>query len=201
MRLATLSDRAHCIALISEAYKGNPSYGFVVRGRFDDSVIMHRVSAYLFDSYFAKQGVWLSDDGNALAVCFKSDAKIPFWKVAFLQVKLTFGALGLIHVWSVLKRENFTKSVREKQAAGRKFRYFGLFAANEIGKKSRGAWELKNELFDLIDREQCLLLSETTLEKNAVVYERFGMKVYATIETPENGLTTYFLEREPQSKG
>lgn len=198
MRLAQNSDRVHCIALISEAYKGNPSYGFVVRNRFDDEVIMRRVSAYLFDSYHAKQGVWLSDDGNALAVCFKSDAKIPFLKMAYLQVKLTFGALGLIHVWKVLKREKFTKAVREKQAAGRPFRYFGLFAANENGKKSRGAWELKQAIFQMIDQEQILLLSETTLEKNAVVYERFGMSIYAKIETPENGLVTWFMERNPE---
>ena len=92
-------------------------------------------------------------------------------------------------VFQTLKREAYIKKYRFKD----EHLYFWFLAVKKGGEKA--GFEMKDYLFNLSEKEQLPILLETSVERNKVIYERYGFKVYHTWPDSGNGNALWFMIR------
>lgn len=186
------SQKEKVIAIIEESFHNNPSVVSVINPKKKNS--LKALARYAYETAHSKNGVLLSSNQEAVAICYPYNCKKEGIQDIWYQVLLVFNCIGLSRVSDVLKREAYVKKMRPKDG---KFLYFWFFGATNIGKKTSAARELKEQIFDWSSRDDLPIYLETSVPRNKRVYEYFGFETYHEWNQP-NGGTLFFMRRNPQ---
>ncbi len=195
MLTATKKDKAKVVKIIEESFKGNPSVTWVVKNDSKKDKRLKALAEYLFDVGLAKKGVYLSSDHNAVAVIFRYNTKFNKLLVLYHELRLMLRAIGFRKIPEVLKRQAYLKS--QKPPSGN-FLYFWLYGASDEGKGHGGAFELQKDIYKLSKDLKLPIFLETTIPQNRIVYQRFGFEVYNTWKVDEQGVSVWFMKRDPK---
>ncbi|MEQ8904477.1 hypothetical protein [Ekhidna sp.] len=178
------------INILTQSFQTNPSALWVIK---QDEKVQKRLKAlieYAVKTGLENNGVFLSDDESAAAICFKEPAKsslISYWN----QVQLIRKAIGISRVPHVLRREGYLKKHRHNDPHFN----FWFLGTNPERKDGAGAYDIKREIFQLSLEKQLPILLETSVERNKQVYEYFGFNVYHTWK-PSTNYTLWFMKRD-----
>lgn len=191
---ARKDDKTTVLNIIEESFKDNNSVNWVVKNDHRKDQRLRALAEYAFDMGYAKQGVYLSEDKEAVAICFKESIKVNPLKRIYFQLKLFFQAISVKNIGEVLRRQKYLKSVKPKSD----YMYFWFFAASDKGKGQGGPYSLQKGIYELSEKNQLPIYLETTIRKNKVVYERFGFEIYHTWHLPKQNFDMWFLRRFPE---
>jgi hypothetical protein len=189
MMLAKYEEKAQSVRIITEAFDSNPSVNIVIGDKGNRKKKISRLAAYAFVKSLNRNGAFLSDNKMGTAFCFRSNIGSSNFKEFISELHFAF-SIPIKKVFQTLKREAYIKKHRYK---GDHF-YFWFLAVVKGGGKA--GFEMKDHLFDLSEKEQLPILLETSVERNKVIYERYGFKAYHTWPDSGNGNTLWFMIRE-----
>lgn len=190
MQKVTSSRVSRVIQILTQSFQTNPSALWVIK---QDEKVQERLKAlveYAVKTGLENEGVFLSDDENAAAICFKEPAKTSlrsYWN----QLLLIRKAIGFSRVPHVLKREGYLKKCRSKEPH-LNFWFLGVDPAQKGG---NSVYDLKQGIFKRSEEQNLPILIETSVERNKNVYERFGFYVYHTWQ-PSKDYTLWFMRRD-----
>jgi hypothetical protein len=192
MRKAVSSDQKLIIDIITESFIHNPSVLSVVK---NDHKIKHRIAElakYAFKTAVKRNGVYISSDNQGVAICYKYNEKKESFTDYWNQLNLAIKSIGLSRVIKILKREGYVKNFRPKTGD---YLYFWFFGVSNKGKGRGAALELKDAIIKESINKELPIYLETSVEKNKIVYERYGFEVYHTWYNQSEKMTLWFMKR------
>lgn len=175
------------VAILSQAFESNPSALWVIK---KDRKIRQRLKAlieYAMNIGRLNNGLFLSEDRTAVAICFREPSLISYGE----QIKLIWKAIGIERVPFVLQRERYLK----KHRFNGPHLNFWFLGVSPITKSRTGVYDIKRGIFELSKKLQLPILLETSVERNKTVYEYFGFKVYHKWK-PAKNYSLWFMKRD-----
>lgn len=122
---------------------------------------------------------------------------IRYLLVAFFAIRPT-------RVWSVFKREQRVKTIRNneiKRMNERDYLYVWFLAQRKNYNRIDGLVEVKNHLIKVAKQLKLPIYMETTEKRLLPMYERTGFKFYTSMQLTEKGTILWFGRYDPnQSK-
>ncbi len=188
MKLAKKKDKAKVVAILEKSFAENKTLLFLTRRRRH----IHKIAEYAFDYALRRKGVFLSDSGNGVAICYQYNRKNKDWLDYFYEIKLFFRALSLKRVHKIIAH---TKKIENTRPKDGNFLYFWFFGARPESLKQNSAKELYLSILKLAKKKQLNIYAETTILKNKNVYERFGFEVYKQWFNPDSGFNVWFMRK------
>jgi len=193
MRKADTSDEKLIIDLLINSFYGNPSVMTVIKNDQNTKNRLKVLAKYVFKIALKREGVFVSSDNTGFAICYKynelKETLTDYWH----QIELVVKAIGIDRVLKIMKRDNYIKEIRPQSG---EFFYFWFLGVTKEGRGHGAAKELAFSIIKESEEKKLPIYLETSVEKNAKVYQRFGFEVYHTW-IPENGDTPlWFMKRE-----
>lgn len=186
---ATYENKTLSVQIITEAFDTNPSVNIVIGDKGNRKKKISRLADYAFVKSLNRDGAYLSDNKKGTALCFRSNTGSSDFKEFMFELRFAF-SIPIKKVFQTLKREGYIKKHRYQGD----HLYFWFLAVEKDGGKA--VFEMKDYLFDLSEKEELPILLETSVERNKVIYERYGFNVYHTWPDSGNGKTLWFMIRE-----
>ena len=158
-----------------------------------------------FSRYFFEKSpllIHLSDNKISLGLFEKSEenkkgvllfykSKINPFSIKELFYELKFAlSIPLKNVLYSLQRESFIK----KHRVYSNYIYCWFLGVEKGGENA--VYELKNKIFELSKKENLPILIETSVEKNKIIYQRYGFEIYFSWFDEKNNITLWFMKRE-----
>lgn len=190
MQKVTIAQSPLVIHILTQSFQTNPSALWVIK---QDEKVQERLKSlieYSVKTGLENDGVFLSDNESAAAICFKEPAKTSLSSYRN-QLQLIRKAIGFSRVLHVLKREGYLKKHRLKEP----HLNFWFLGVDPSRKGGNGVRDLKQGIFKLSEEQQLPILIETSVERNKNVYERFGFHVYHTWK-PSTDYSLWFMKRD-----
>lgn len=190
MKLIVQSEASKAIQILTKSFQTNPSALWVIK---QDQKVQKRLQVlieYAVKTGMENEGIFLSDNEKAAAICFEEPAKSSF-RSYLNQLELIRKAIGISRVPQVLKRESYLK----KHRTDVRHLNFWFLGADPTQKSTEGVYDLKQGIFQLSAEKRLPILLETSVERNKYVYERFGFNVYHTWEESDD-YTLWFMRRD-----
>lgn len=188
MRTANKQDRALVVEVLSTTFRENPSVHNIVK-KVDDKHI-GRLMGYAFDSILETKGIYISNDNRGVAICYQPSLQSKGCYQVWLQLKLTFGVIGVLNVFKALNHKKLILSQHPKDGKYLNFWFLGVLPLTEI----KSILEIKKAIFEESKHKKLPIYIETSVEKNKRVYQRYGFEVYYKVKLGEGSL--YFLRKE-----
>ena len=165
--------------------------------KHDDNVSKRiaAIAEYVFDFAWKRKGVYLSDNGKGVAICYQYNYRNVLLGDFILMFKLAIKAIHYRKLLNVFLHDSFIKKQRPESG---NYLYFWFFGVLHEEQPKTSARDLTQQIFSLSKKLQLPIYAETTIEKNKVVYQRFGFKVYKTWFNRANGIKVWFMMREPE---
>ncbi len=151
------------------------------------------MAEYIFEIGYAKKGIYLSEDNEAVAICYKKNNQINLFKNICLKFKFLKNVAGFSNIFKIFKRQKRLKALKPSS----NYLYFWLFAASDKGKGSGGAKGLQKGIYKLSYKENLPIYLETTIRKNKNVYEHYGFQTYHKEKLEGQPFNTWFMKRYP----
>ncbi len=180
--------------IITEAFEANPSVNWVVKNDHKKEQRIRALAEYSFDTAFRRNGVFVSDNLEGVALCYKYNFRKESLADYYAQLKLLFKSIGVTRVFEVLNRQAYISKHRPKDGY---FLYFWFFGVSNKGRGSHAAKQLKDEIFNLSKETNLPIYLETSVEKNKKVYERYGFDTYHVWHYEKKGIDLHFMKRDP----
>lgn len=191
VRLAQPKDRDLVIQVMTTMFADNPAVlSLIAPGKNKQSGIQS-LAEFAFQKCFHRNGVWISSNEKAVALCYRFNSGGFSFKGFLYELRFALTFIGLSRLPKILAREAYRK--KQRPADGNYF-YFWFFAA--LPDAEEAAFELKNGLFDLARKAELPIYTETSVERNRKIYERYGFETFQKWEEPEENITFWFLKRE-----
>lgn len=187
------TDRAKIVQIITNTFDTNPSVNIVIGSKGNRRKKIRRLAAYAFVKSLNRNGAYLSDNKKGAALCFRSNQGASNLNEFMHELRFAF-SIPPKNVFQTLKRESYIKKHRFKG----EHLYF-WFLAVESGGGSAG-FEIKDDLFELSEKEKRPILLETSVARNKAIYERYGFKVYHTWTDSGNGQPLWFMMRPTSNR-
>ena len=182
----------HVVDIISKTFDDNPMINFIVKQDTKRKTRIRDLAKYSFRRCARRDGVFLSNDGKGVALCYRNQAK-GNWRDILDQIELIFKVIGIGGVSDAQKRESYRAEIRSKDPD---YLYFWFLGVLKGGEHMAAVKELRDTIFDLSDQLKLPIYLETTLPKNKLVYERYGFQTIHEWEVPgSNGITMWFMRR------
>lgn len=197
MRKATPYDEQLVVDLITESFQSNPSVLSAVKNDNKKNTRIRELARYAFRTAITRNGVYLSSNTDGFAICYQYNKKKNSFIDYLNQIRLILKSVGINKVPSILHRESYINKVRPKSG---NYLYFWFYGVNNLGKGGPSANELKDAVFQESEDKQLPIYLETSVAKNKRVYERYGFQVYHTWNNEKEGITLWFMKREPKNK-
>ena len=189
MILAKHKDKIESVRIIIETFDANPSVNIVIGDKGNRRKKISRLAEYAFIKALNRDGAFLSNNKKGIALCYRSNYGSSNFKEFLYELRFAF-SIPIKKVIQTLKREAYIKKHRYQ---GKHF-YFWFFGVQKDADKA--GFELKNYLFQLSEKEQLPILLETSVERNKLIYERYGFKVYHVWPDSGDGIALWFMIRE-----
>ncbi|NQY08785.1 MAG: hypothetical protein HRT71_04625 [Flavobacteriales bacterium] len=187
----TEKDKIDSVSIIADAFDANPSVNLVIGDKGSRSKKINRLAEYAFIKALNREGAFLSDNKMGTALCYRSNVGASDFKEFISEMRFAL-SIPVLNVIRTLKREGYLS----KNRFGREHFYFWFLGVQKGGGKA--GFELKDHLFLLADKEQLSILMETSVERNKVIYERYGFKVYHEWTEFSADKTLWFMKRDPK---
>ncbi|MFM2206170.1 MAG: hypothetical protein RL213_145 [Bacteroidota bacterium] len=187
MRKARKEELGAAVNLIAATFADNPALDWMIRSGGDRTRRLRHFAAYAVRYAWIRDGVWLSENGKAVALAFRSDSGRFDFLALFLWLRLGITTLRLNRVPALLKREKYRKSVRPSHP------YFYIWFMGALPDSRRAAFEFKSGLLDVAAREGLDVYLETSVPRNKTVFERVGFRTYHHWKSPEGDLEFWFM--------
>lgn len=191
MKLAQSHDRELVIRLMTTMFADNPAILSLIAPGKDKRAGIQSLAEFAFLKCFNRNGVWISSNEKAVALCYRFNEGGFSLKEFLLELRFAIRFIGLTRLPSILAREAYRK--KQRPADGNYF-YFWFFAA--LPDAGEAAFELKNGIFNLAQKAGLPIYTETSVERNRKIYERYGFQTFQKWEEPEENITFWFLKRE-----
>ncbi|RIW17160.1 hypothetical protein D0X99_05245 [Algoriphagus lacus] len=192
MRKGTLIDQNLVVSLMVRMFKDNPAVVSLIKpGKNIENGIRSLANSTFFQSLH-RDGIWISSNEGAVALCFHFNSGKFSFQEFLLDLRFAIKYIGFKRLPGVLAREAYRK--KQRPADGNYF-YFWFFAA--LPDAGEAAFELKNGIFDMARKADLPIFTETSVERNQKIYERYGFKTYQIWEVPTTKIKFWFLKWEP----
>ncbi|MEL6537101.1 MAG: hypothetical protein AAFQ98_16890 [Bacteroidota bacterium] len=192
MRPAHIFDQEKVVKIISESFYDNPRIGRVVKNDRRRRERMDAMAKYAFRFGLRRQGVFLTADGLGVAIMFQSSKMRKRLYDRWLQLVLAYKSITLPRVFKVGKLEKKINKFRSKE--GEYLYLWFLGVANEARGHSQ-ARQLMRFVFNKSAELRLPLQIETSLDRNAKVYERYGFEPYHLWQGPKYDLSIWYMQR------
>jgi GNAT superfamily N-acetyltransferase len=188
MQTATSAHREKVIEILLASFAENPSANDAIKQDDKKAERLRELIVYAVDSGYRRRGVYLSDDGNAAAICYSpADGGAPL-RDTFALLRLIRRAIGFGRVPYMLKKEKQMKQRRSKVPM-----LYLFFLGTAPAKQGQGSGAaLLRDLMELAAQRKLPLYLETSLDTNVQFYEKRGMEVYEVWEI-RAGYTVRFM--------
>lgn len=195
MRKATKADRERAIEILYKAYKDNPTFTWVVKDgtpeQFEERV--KYLCGFLFDSISLIGGVYMTSYNDGICMIYNINDKKNSLQSWILQIKLAFKVIGITRALEIMQRENKI----EKRRPNGDYLYFWVLAADPDVKGFQDMAEIRDETFAMSKELNLPIYAETTVDRNVIMYKRYGFEEYDTWEVPGKDVTVHFMRRFP----
>lgn len=191
VRLAQTHDRELVIRLMTTMFADNPAVLSLIAPGKDKLAGIQSLTEFAFQKCFHRNGVWISTNEKAVALCYRFNSGGFYFKEFLYELRFALSFIGLRRLSKILAREAYRK--KQRPSNGNYF-YFWFFAA--LPDAGEAAFELKNGLFDLARKAELPIYTETSVERNQKIYERYGFETFQKWEDPEENIIFWFLKRE-----
>lgn len=193
MRQCTKKDEQHVIHIITESFDSNPSVNWVIKNDRHRRQRIKALADYSFKTAMARNGAWISDDGEGVALCYRYNFKKEGFEDYVNQITLAFKAIGPGRIFKIMRRDSYFKSQRPTSGD---YLYFWFLGVSDKGKGKTAAKELKDLIFSESARTGLPIYLETSVPKNRRVYERYGFACYHTWKDEAGGHEVWLMKRE-----
>lgn len=193
MKLAVYSDKEKVVRIISESFKNNPHLNCIVKNDAKKPQRLSKLAEYAFYVGWRRDGVFLTDDEKGVVIIYEQNKHNCNLKELFLQLKLAFQTFTLPRVLKVAKLES---TIKKNRCNGFDYLYLWFFGVADESLGSSNARELMKFVFSMSNEKQLPICIETTLSRNAKIYERFGFKSYRQLYEPDKDLRVWFMRRD-----
>ena len=190
MILAKLENKNDSVKIIADTFNANPSVNIVIGNKGNRKKKISRLADYAFVKALNRNGAYLSDNKLGTALCFQSDIGSSNLKELYYELRFAL-SIPILKVIQTLKRESYLKKHRYRD----KHLYFWFLGVKKGG--GSAGFELKDYLFSLSKKVDLPIILETSVERNKVIYERYGFKVYHEWTDSGDGKTLWFMIRMP----
>jgi hypothetical protein len=194
MKLAINSDKDKVVRIISESFKNNPHLNCIVKNDARKPQRLAILAEYAFYVGLRRNGVFLTEDEKGVVIIYEQNKIGCNFKELLLQVKLAFRTFTLPHVYKVAQLESL---IKQNRCSGFDYLYLWFFGVADESLGSNNARDLMKFVFALSKEKQLPICIETSLSRNAMIYERFGFKSYRQLYEPDKDLRVWFMRREP----
>lgn len=192
MKIALKKDKEKVIEILKHSFIDNPTLTFMVgESKYKENRIAS-IAEYAFDYAFRRRGVFLSDNENGAAICYKFNSKRNDLADVFLLCKMIWSGLDFHRFFDI---NNHIKEIKAARPKSGDYLYFWFFGVDPHEYPRVSAREMCESLFLSSRKRQLDIYAETTIKKNMAVYLRFGFEVYRTWYNPKNGITVWFMKR------
>ncbi len=188
MKTALSSDKQTVIAILTASFKDNKSVNYIVLQDKIKSLRVERLMAYAFEVCMLFGKVYLSDDKNACALLLYPELKKTTIKTIWLDLKVAFGVIGMMHIKKALLRERQSKARDEHTPMA----YLWFLGADP---KVQGTGVGKKLMIEMMEKEAAngrRVYLETSTLVNIPWYEKLGFEVYKKLDV---GYELFFLRR------
>lgn len=190
MKPSTLEDQAKSVRIITDTFMANPSVNVVIGTQGNRKRKIERMADYTFIKALNRKGAYISSNDMGTALFFRSDIKVFSLKELYYEVRFAL-SIPVKKVFQTLKRESYLK----KHRAYTNYYYFWFLGVQKGGKDA--GFELKNVAFEKAQEAQLPILLETSVLRNAKVYERYGFETYHVWSDEANDIKVWFMKWEP----
>ncbi|MFC5192205.1 hypothetical protein ACFPIK_10530 [Algoriphagus aquatilis] len=190
MRLAQPKDRELVVRVMTTMFANNPAVLSLIAPGKDKRAGIQSLAEFAFLKCFRRNGVWISSNEKAVALCYRFNEGGFSLKEFLLELRFAIRFIRLTRLPSILAREAYRK--KQRPADGNYY-YFWFFAA--LPDAGEAAFELKNGIFNLARKSGLPIYTETSVERNRKIYERYGFETYQQWVDPKEEVTFWFLKR------
>ena len=180
------------INIIADTFMTNPSVNVVIGKKGNRKKKIKRLAEYSLVKAINRNGAYISENKMGAAICFKSNAKGKGLQEFWYELRLA-STLPVSKIINTLKREKYIKEHRSKDPV---YYYFWFLGVKKGGGKA--GFELKNEIFQKAQTENLPILLETSVDRNVLVYERYGFETYHTWYDEANEVSLRFMRLSPK---
>lgn len=193
MKKAIKTDKALVIDILSQSFLENPTLNFMVGISKHRKKRIRAIAEYAFDYGLRREGVFLSDNNNGAAICYKFNSRKTDVSDLVLLCKMIWSGLDFHKFFDI---QNHVKQIRDQRPPSGDYLYFWFFGVDPHEYPRVSARELYREIFMRSRKKQLDIFAETTIYRNKLIYERFGFETYHTWYNPKNGITVWFMKRK-----
>lgn len=151
---------------------------------------INHLAQYAFDFGYHRSSIYISDNERAFAICYWKGKEKYNWFDYFLQCKLFITALSVRRIFKILKH---TITLSAQHPKHKPFLYFWFYGALSEAKQGQSARELAYGLLKIAREQKSDIYTETTMEQNRRVYERFGFEVYHESYNKDGDFPVWFM--------
>jgi|GEM_PF-301325 len=192
MKAAQKSDKSKVIDILAQSFEENPTLNFMVGDTKNKKNRIRAIAEYAFDYAIKRDGVFLSDNENGAAICYKFNRRKNDLHDLVLLCKMIWSGLDFHKFFDI---NNHVNQIKKERPVHGDYLYFWFFGVDPHEYPRTSAHELYKELFLQSRKKQLDIYAETTIERNKNIYVRFGFEVYKTWYNPINGITVWFMKR------
>lgn len=156
----------------------------------------HYLATHMVEKAIEKDALIVSKNRKGIAILFKTSKKDNnIWKDLWTQLGLVINVTGIKNAYGIIKNQDYIKKQRPAKGEYLYCWFWGILqdsrgADTQVGK------EMKDEFYRRAKEYKLPLYAETRMRKNAVVYQKFGFKLFHEWQHP-SGDTMYFLRYDP----
>lgn len=174
------------VEIITRTFDKNPSVNSVIGEHGNRKRKLARLANYAYYKSKNRDGLFVSENGRGAALCFMSTSNPKMnWNEMFAEFRFAV-SLPINKVFQALRRESYLKKHRLQSD----HLYFWFFGVENNG--GRAAFELKDVIFKIAEKNNLPILLETSVARNKLIYERYGFEVYHEW-VDENGTLLWFM--------
>jgi hypothetical protein len=192
MIIATPAKRAHVIDILEKAFRENKGLNTITR-QDNNKKSIKKVIEYSVDYALRRDGIYMSDNCNSVALCYKNNLMKDDYLDFYRRLKLVFTTLSIPKLLSISTHFKFIKEARPKD---KNYLYLWYLGANPDDIDRHSTKGLVLEIMQKADEEKLDIYVETTIEKNKCVYERFGFEVYKVWYNKVLNINIWFMKRK-----
>ncbi|MDB4335058.1 hypothetical protein OAA06_01730 [bacterium] len=190
-------DKKQVVEIVTESFSNNPSVLSVIKpgSAKQEQKRIAGLAEYAFNTAFKRNGVVLSSDRQGVAICYPYHVQKNTFKDYWNQLVLAFKVIGVSRILTIMRRDNYVKRQRPKDG---RYLYFWFLGVKSDGIGKSAVRELRDSVYKESHLKKLPIYLETSVEKNRVVYERFGFEVYHAWDNTKEGNTIWFMKRDPE---
>lgn len=188
MIIANREHKKDSVRIIADTFDANPSVNIVIGDKGNRRKKISRLADYAFVKALNREGAYLSSNKMGTALCFSSNVKAFSLREIYYEIRFAF-SIPVKKVFQTLKRESYIKKNRIEED----HLYFWFLGVQKGGGKA--GFEMKDYLFELSEKKGLPIILETSVERNKMIYERYGFEVYHEWSDSGGGKPLWFMVR------